>query len=635
MCAGIFFSRRLRPAGRRPCPRAELLLRGAKWAPAHNQYRHQTDTMTWHVESARTICLKGVPAAHAKRVCEAVVQAAPPTHGMTHSPEREQGRGDECLVYANYASAVQAQRARDRVQTWVQDKWPPQWGLRPQVMMKSDLEQPFFAVYVDGAAPGTPPGELYDVFAQFGRLHPTRQISAVNGKDNAYFVNFADYEGAMAAWDAARSRAVRFQGSILNVNGARNTTFVNALLADMRKSGRSSFSLDDAKSVAEQMKPADKPPQESNIVKLLHGAPQHFVLDRATKQFHLIGRNAFATMAHTARASPSRSPSPTSPLSSEEERAFAQRTDTMNHFVHGSFDLLKALFLTTWFQAKGKQWVDSEGWASSSAEELKDELCRTELPPTMLKPVADWDLTSLASALAAPSLKAKLQSTSTGARAAEHDPTCARWIVLVDAKIMSEKDLVSKYGPTFTESRDNAFQAVKTIRIVRNLLCHLQGSVKGLSQASFDCLWCLTSEALSVVANVLGGEHPARLADRRASLLSSLGERTSTASLPASIGDDQARYLDDSLSVCSCAPTEVAEHEHVKSWDVEQVIAFFERCKFPTQGIQDGQVDGETLVNLYEDAEAETIFTAKSPEGLGLNRLMFKGRFKKEMDRLL
>lgn len=98
--------------------------------------------MTWHVESARTICLKGVPAAHAKRVCEAVVQAAPPTHGMTHSPEREHGRGDECLVYANYASAVEAQRARDSVQAWLDDGWPLQWGGRPQVMMKRDMQQP-------------------------------------------------------------------------------------------------------------------------------------------------------------------------------------------------------------------------------------------------------------------------------------------------------------------------------------------------------------------------------------------------------------------------------------------------------------------------------------------------------------
>ncbi len=98
----------------------------------------------------------------------------------------------------------------------------------------------------------------------------------------------------------------------------------------------------------------------------------------------------------------------------------------------------------------------------------------------MLKPVADWDLPSLATALTATSLKAKLQSMCTGARGAgERDPTSARWMVLVDEHIMSEEDLTQKYGPMFAASRHNAFQAVLTVRVVRNLLSHLQGSIKG------------------------------------------------------------------------------------------------------------------------------------------------------------
>ena len=98
-------------------------------------------------------------------------------------------------------------------------------------------------------------------------------------------------------------------------------------------------------------------------------------------------------------------------------------------------------------------------------------------------------------------------------------------MVLVEEGITTEEDLVQRYGPTFTTSRDNAFQAVKTIRIVCNLLCHMQGSVKGLSQPSFECLWGLASEALSDLANALGGNHPVRLAARCAELLGSLGER--------------------------------------------------------------------------------------------------------------
>ena len=53
---------------------------------------------------------------------------------------------------------------------------------------------------------------------------------------------------------------------------------------------------------------------------------------------------------------------------------------------------------------------------------------------------------------------------------------------------MSEEDLTQKFGPMSAASCHKAFQAVLTVSVVRNLLSHLQGSVKGLSQTSFNCL---------------------------------------------------------------------------------------------------------------------------------------------------
>jgi hypothetical protein len=46
-------------------------------------------------------------------------------------------------------------------------------------------------------------------------------------------------------------------------------------------------------------------------------------------------------------------------------------------------------------------------------------------------------------------------------------------------------------------------------------------------------------------------------------------------------------------------------------------------------------VNGESLVNLYADPDAESLFTAPAPDGLGFNKLMFKGRLKTEMQKLL
>jgi hypothetical protein len=612
--------------------------------------------MSSMIPNTQTLCLKGVPMAHAKAIVAAVEREARPTHGITHTPDREPGRGSEFLVYANYASARDAQRARDGVEAWVRDKWPEQWGRRPQVLLKAELQDVHFALYVDGAPPGTQPRELEDMFAEYGRLHATK-ICAIKSSDNAYFVNYCDYDGALAALEAARCRSLRFKGAILYANAARNTTFLVQLTADLRASGRFSFSLDDAKRVGKNMASSDWPPQESSIERLLTAARQHFVPDRKAKQFHLMDRNAPLAPAPAQTpplVSPPRSPSP--PLSGEEEEERAKRAAAMHRFVNDSFELLHELFLTLWFQAKVEVWVDSEGWASSSAEELKVELNRSELPPQMLKPVADWDLPSLATALTATSLKARLQSMHTGARGAgEHDPTSARWMVLVDEHIMSEEDLTQKYGPMFAASHYNAWNAVLTVRAVRNLLSHLPGSVKGLSQASFECFCGLTSEALSVLANVLGGDHLARLTERRTALFGSLGEPTgSRVGSPSSpCGGDTGRFLpaDDSLTLCSSAarPTSPrsgldllaelsefnTEHSDVRSWGVEQVLAFFERCKFPTEGVQSGEVDGESLVNLYQDPDAESLFTAPAPDGLGFNKLMFKGRFKKEMEKLV
>ena len=95
----------------------------------------------------------------------------------------------------------------------------------------------------------------------------------------------------------------------------------------------------------------------------------------------------------------------------------AQRKATVDRLLHDSFEQLRELFVSLWFQAKGEVWVDSDGWASSSAEELMVELNRSQLPAQMLKPVADWDLTSLLTALTATSLKAKLQTVVRGASA--------------------------------------------------------------------------------------------------------------------------------------------------------------------------------------------------------------------------
>ena len=224
-----------------------------------------------------------------------------------------------------YGLARNTQKAHDIIEAWVRDEWLELWGRRPRVLLKTELEEVYFALYVHGAPPGTEPRDLEALFEKYGRLHATK-ICGIKNSDNAYFVNFAYYDGALAALEAGRGETLRFKAATLYAHAARNTTFLTQLTTQMRDSGRTSFSLDDAKRVGNQM--TRWPPKENSIENLLKAAPKHFVRDRKTKhwQIHLIGQNALLAPSpeEIPPVSHPRSPSPAL-LPGQGERAMAER----------------------------------------------------------------------------------------------------------------------------------------------------------------------------------------------------------------------------------------------------------------------------------------------------------------------
>lgn len=614
-------------------------------------------TMTHFVPPSQTVCVKPVPHGLVSRIVDNISHKTNPTT-VAYSLDKDPSCTGQYLIYANYKCARDAQRACDTIEALFEDTWSAR-SSRPRVVVKSDMQKPYFALYVANTPPGTSPANLEGLFSGYGPLHANSKICAIQGADNAFFVNFATFEGASSALRAAGSRSLRFQGSVLFANAARNTMFINELISTMCADRRYSFSLDEAKRVGEQM--ADWPPQPSSIEALLKAIPQHFALDRSTKQFHLIDHNAPLSPAQpqTAPLTPRRTPSPVmvTDMLHDEYQAMMQRKHAMSNLVH-SFDLLHQLFLMVWYAAKGEAWVDSEGWASSSAVELQEELYYAELPPMMLKPVQDWDLSTLAAALMARSLKAKLGEMSgrgredKGKGKGDFARTLCRCMVLVEDKVISEEDLHSKFAPTFAAVGSSGVDALQAIRFIRNILSHQGGSVKGLTPASFDCLWRLTSDALATLAAVLGPDHEARLEQRTADILQlvpvadacltspslSTSSTSSTSSMSDSMssgsGSHEQGDESDRDSVCSSGST-LKDEGCVQAWDVDQVLAMFERHKFPIEGVRQGQVDGETLVSLWREPDAEALFTAAPPDGLGFGKLLFRGRFTTEMRKLL
>ena len=248
------------------------------------------------VPPEQTVCIKSVQQSMLQRVQDAISkQETKAKLGVFCVSDQDRACAGKFLVYANYASGREAVRARDSLEAWVADKWPLHHGERPLVMLNSDLSNHmYFAVYVANTPMGTTPAELAPVFAKYG---PLRKICAIKKiKEHEFFINFVTYAGADAALQAARCGALLFEGSVLQANAARNTKYINTLIAKMRER-KNSFSIDDAKRVGEEIK--DWPPQPSDIEALLKAIPQHFTFDRKRKLFHVIDRSATISPAAT------------------------------------------------------------------------------------------------------------------------------------------------------------------------------------------------------------------------------------------------------------------------------------------------------------------------------------------------
>jgi hypothetical protein len=266
----------------------------------------------------QTVCIKSVHQSMLQRVEDAISkQETKAKLGVHRVIDQDRACAGKFLVYANYASGRDAVRARDSLEAWVADKWPVHHGERPLVMLNSDLSNHvYFAVYVANTPPGTTPAELAPVFAKYGPLRKSCAIKKI--KEQEFFINFMTYAGADAALQAARCGALLFEGSVLQANAARNTKYINTLIAKMREP-KNSFSIDDAKRVGEEMK--DWPPLPNDIEALLKANPQHFDFDRKRKLFHVIDRSATISPAATPPPPALRPRAATS-----EERAYKKAT---------------------------------------------------------------------------------------------------------------------------------------------------------------------------------------------------------------------------------------------------------------------------------------------------------------------
>jgi hypothetical protein len=86
----------------------------------------------------------------------------------------------------------------------------------------------------------------------------------------------------------------------------------------------------------------------------------------------------------------------------------------------------------------------------------------------------------------------------------------------------------------------------------------------------------------------------------------------------------------------STVSTKRSQARKVEDWSMQDVLAFFERFSFPTEGVVQGCVDGKTLLFLLNDEKnALANFTDPVPDGMGFSKLLFRGKFKMELNQAL
>jgi hypothetical protein len=201
----------------------------------------------------------------------------------------------------------------------------------------------------------------------------------------------------------------------------------------------------------------------------------------------------------------------------------------------------------------------------------------------------------------------------------------ARFECLVQDKLVTQENLQKKYLAHFLGAGESLRDAVDTVRAIRNIMSHTRGDVdvRNLMPATSELVVELLATAFACCAKAAGGTCLADFEAEKAAMLDQILGPVMSAKKPLA-------------TEAGCSFPEVPEAGKepggIESWDEATVEQFFVRCHFPTKGLRDNQVDGLSLVELFQDKDQEKNFCNSVEEGgLGFTKLLFKGRFKKEM----
>lgn len=571
-----------------------------------------------HVPPNCTVIVKGIPPAALPRFQDMVAHELSVRSVFTSKDKGEVYQGT-FIAFLNFATSKEAASAECSVAAWMRAHTR---GARFSVAVKRIWKAATFAVFVGCLPAGTEAGEIVALMQTYGALDAARPVAYQNEAEGMCFVNFCSYAAAKRVEADARPerRALRLHNALLTANAARNTTFVDALLHDLRAREVGEFDVAHASRIAAEMPKEQWPPKAQDVARILREVTEHFVPDDTRCDTFLaidVGRSCAPSPRPPRTATPELSP--------DDKRTFKRRLAVLTDFMHDNCDVLQALFNMLWQRVR----------AGKTEAAVTLELSQRGVD--VAKWVYEWDIAMLCLAITTPSFcEALRQWDAPGDQCYESGKLLSMFEVLVRERVLREDDVEERYSAYLRPARPGPLSAIHAIRLVRNILCHRPGSCVGLSPAAFDVLFELTRAAFASLACVSCEEAEgiaAVVQERSARVYDAAyaGEdvyfdaASSVASSTSSVSDWPA----STISSGSCA-SQPMSRAGVAMWSKSMVLEFFTLKNFPTAGVDAGEIDGAALLELIDSPHAEALFTAPAPDGLGFNRLMYHGRFRSE-----
>ena len=455
------------------------------------------------------------------------------------------------------------------------------------------LDKPRFSVCLY-----TPPwtaARLYQYVSQVMRS-PLSGIAVYDPKRESpalRFVRFDTYEEAKRMLALSDAGELRAEGFVIRAVAARNTAFVQCVAQAMDYEQRLEWTFGKVRAFTCALPKIKWPPMKGNIEQVLRVVPCEFALDNSEQKLYRVQVQVQAnveTLGTTAPGKPAAA-----------ARAYAAGCDTAK--THGALVALPS----------GPAAAKTGGTPVAA---------RADIACANVKALKTRG-TPGAMGAEAPDPKAKAANTggTRGAAAAKAPPRPAA-LPSQPAKGAIEEPFDERQPSVLSLCQTPGFTPLPWLRPEKPVPKTTEEDLRGSQLSSPDTLPTLSS---------LCQKNRSRYAFANATCEAFDDECCRMTGPPVSPSLSASTDIkpEDSRSMCSHALTHI---NPMRSWGVQQVADFFKSVGFQADAIHEGSVDGETLLQKFEEEDAD-FFTLPVPEGLGLTKLQYKGRLRTELQR--